>query len=382
MPADLESRIAALLQASHQQLTVVEDDVRTLNQALPHREEDLRRLSTRPELQRGDVARGAYSPDMLKDRVRLVNDDITALGPLVAQAIREVRAWRRPADVDARPGDGDTPRERLTDLLAELATRLSQLSLVQARARLDSIRLVPVELDPREALQTACEHRLDWMNARANLVDVWRQIEVRANALKADLDFIVNGQLNNVSNDPTNFHSTRGQIQVGMQFDAPLTRLVERNAYREAQINYERARRNYLLFTDEVYQELRTTLRTMHTSQLDFELRRAAVFLAISQVDLAGMKIQEPPKPGATTQLSDNTARDLLDSLAALLNAQNTFLSAWLNYESQRLSLDFDMGTMQLDDRGIWLDPGPILPGKGGAEELAPGTPHTVDSTP
>lgn len=382
LPSDLEPQIAAILQEGAKQLTVVEQDVRTLNEVLPLRKEDLRRLSSRPELERGDVARGAYSADMLKERVRLVNADIAALAPLVTQAIREVQAWRRAPAGGAARGEAEASRERLTDLLSQLAGRLSQLSLIQARARLDSIRLVPVELDPREALQTACEHRLDWMNARADLVDVWRQIEVRANALKADLDFIVNGQLNNVSNDPTNFHSTRGRIQVGMQFDAPLTRLAERNAYREAQINYERARRNYLLFTDEVCQQLRQTLRTMRTSQLDFELRRAAVFLAISQVDLAGLRIEQPPQPGQVTQLSDTAARDILDSLTALLNAENNFLTAWLNYESQRLSLDFDMGTMQLDERGIWVDPGPILPREGEAEQVPPGTQLGVDSTP
>lgn len=383
MPPDLGARIAAILQEATRQLSVVQQDVGTLNEALPLREEDLRRLSVRPELARGDVAPAAYNTDMLKNRVRLVNADIAALAPQVAEATRAVQGWRpAPAAAAAPPEDVETPREQLTERLSLLAGRLSQLSLIQARARLDSVRLVPVELDPREALQTACEHRLDWMNARADLVDVWRQIEVRANALKADLDFIVNGQLNNVSNDPINFHSTRGRIQVGMQFDAPLTRLAERNAYREAQINYERARRNYLLFTDEVYQELRGTLRAMKTSQLDFELRRAAVFLAISQVDLAGLKIEEPPKPGTTMQLSDTAARDILDSLSALLNAQNNFLTAWLNYESQRLSLDFDMGTMQLDERGIWIDPGPILPREDEAEPVPTGMQFNVDSTP
>jgi len=43
----------------------------------------------------------------------------------------------------------------------------------------------------------------------------------------------------------------------------------------------------------------------------------------------------------------------------------------------QRMSLDFDLGTMQLDQQGLWIDPGPIRPGDGSAfpqpEEVPPG---------
>ena len=379
LPAELDSQISTVLQQTAQQLAVVEKDLQALNDVLPQRDEDLRRLSGRPELQRGDVDHSAYNAEALNNRVRTVNAEASKLLPQIKQDVAGLERGPKGA-----PGSPDPPpksaawREGLLDLLTHLADRLAQLSLIQARARLDAIRLVSVDLDPQEALKTAAEHRLDWMNARAALVDVWRQIEVQANALKAGLDFTVSGSLNNTDNNPVNFHATQGRLQVGVHFDAPLTRLAERNAYREALINYERTRRDYMLFADEVYQELRTTLRTMKTSQLNFELRRAAVFLAISQVDLALLRIQEPPRPGETTQLSDTAARDILDSLGNLLAAQNTFLTDWLNYESQRISLDFDLGTMQLDGRGLWVDPGPILPNRDRADNRPPNSEQNV----
>jgi hypothetical protein len=49
---------------------------------------------------------------------------------------------------------------------------------------------------------------------------------------------------------------------------------------------------------------------------------------------------------------------------------QNDFLSVWVNYEVQRMSLDFDLGSMQLDDCGLWIDPGAIT-----AENLGLGDP-------
>jgi hypothetical protein len=53
--------------------------------------------------------------------------------------------------------------------------------------------------------------------------------------------------------------------------------------------------------------------------------------------------------------------------LTDLLNAQNNFLSIWVNYEATRQSLDLDMGTMQLTAEGLWIDPGEI--GKNYASE-------------
>ena len=73
------------------------------------------------------------------------------------------------------------------------------------------------------------------MNARAALVDQWRQIEIFANALRSDLDLVVNGRVDPVSDNfgaPSNY--TQGRLTFGLQFDAPLTRLAERNAYRRA----------------------------------------------------------------------------------------------------------------------------------------------------
>lgn len=370
LPADLSSQLSTLLEQTRQHLAVVEKDVEGLNAAAPQREQDLQRLSSRPELARGDVDPQAYSVEGLRQRVQAVNDDYRPLAGKIQATSAALERWPKPPQGEAAAAGKEaedapqTARDRLTALLTDLAQWMAQLSLVQARARLDAIRLVDIEMEPREALSTACEHRLDWMNARAALVDIWRQIEIRADALRADLDFTFNGSLNNIDNNPLNLQSTRGVVRMGVQFDAPLTRMVERNLYREALINYQQARREYLLFTDRVYQELRTSLRTLRTAQLNFEIQRAAVLLAAQQVDVAQLRLVQPPKVGETSTLSVTTARDLTDALSNLLNSQNNILASFLDYESQRIGLDYDLGTMRLDERGIWVDPGSIRPNK------------------
>ncbi|HEY6564736.1 MAG TPA: hypothetical protein VIY86_09590, partial [Pirellulaceae bacterium] len=39
---------------------------------------------------------------------------------------------------------------------------------------------------------------------------------------------------------------------------------------------------------------------------------------------------------------------------------QNDFLSVWASHEVQRRALDYELGTMQLDPQGLWVDPGPL----------------------
>jgi len=185
-----------------------------------------------------------------------------------------------------------------------------------------------------------------------------RLIDFNANDLRSGLDIVFSGDIRNQGDRPFNLDSDTGQLRVGLQFDAPLTRLAERNVYRQSLIEYQQARRRYYTFVDNVNQSLRNTLRTMRLNDLNFELRRAAVYVAIRQVELARLELQRPPRPGEVSELNNTAGRDLIDAFRDLLNAQNDFLSVWVNYEVQRVNLDLDLGTMELDRRGIWIDPG------------------------
>jgi hypothetical protein len=62
--------------------------------------------------------------------------------------------------------------------------------------------------------------------------------------------------------------------------------------------------------------------------------------------------------------------QNLVNALSELLNSQNDFLSVWVTYEVLRLSLQFQMGTMQLDERGLWIDPS--LPRRLPSDRLSP----------
>ncbi|MHB1037293.1 MAG: TolC family protein [Pirellulales bacterium] len=359
--ADLSRELGLAVSArqrSAAQMAVVERDFDLLEAALPARRKSLDQLLARSESQGRDLNTNFYNSKALDQRVEELKKDFARLVGQFEATSAELEQLRQ----EAVSKDVNASYAKLRDYLTVLSGQMLELSLIQARARLDASVLTPVELTSPQALAIAQQNRLDWMNARLGLVDSWRLIEFNANLLKAGLNVVFSGDINTTDNNPVRFRGTTGRLRVGLEFDSPLTRLAERNTYRESLIDYQQARRAYYAYVDRVNQGLRNTLRTIDLNQLNFELRRAAVHVAISQVDITRLRLSEPPKPGVTTTLSVTTARDLVTALADLLSVQNDFLSVWVNTEVQRMGLDFDLGTMKLDDRGLWIDPGPIGP--------------------
>ena len=259
----------------------------------------------------------------------------------------------------------DDYRIWLSRILNAYGNELMGLSLLQTRIRLDSFTLTPTEISADEAFGTAAECRLDWMNQRASLVDQWRQLEIAANKLKGDLKLTVNGELGTVDKKGIHFDGDNGTIRMGLQWDSPMTRHNEMIAYRRSQIAYQRARRNYYTYVDSVNAELRRLLRDIETSQIDFEIQRNSILAMTVQVHLSQLRLIKPPKPGE--RFNATLARDLADGLQGLLDSQNQFLEIWTENQTLRMQLDLLMGTMQLDERGNWIDPGPIRADRSGA---------------
>lgn len=269
--------------------------------------------------------------------------------------------------------------------LIRVAKRLLQevrfLATNQARTRLDTITMIPVDITDDTSLKIAALNRLDWMNERTKLVNSWRNIEVVANKLRGYLNLKVDGELGTPHHKPGDFSSKHSSLNVGLEFKAPLTRLAERNEYRVALLDYQRARRNYYHYVDQVNLDLREKLRRIQTAQLDFEVKRESLNVSISQVLVAQLKFDQPVPVGQ--KMGDNLARDLTDALSGLLDAQNDLINLWVNYYALRMSLCIDMGLMQLDDQGMWIDPGSIreedylrFAQPGDAGNLGPQTPE------
>ncbi len=246
------------------------------------------------------------------------------------------------------------------DLLAEISDDVLSLQLIQARARTESVLLPKVSIEPATALEIARRNRRDWANARASLVDSWRLIEFNADDLESSLDVVFSGDVQNVGNNPADLRTSTGRLRVGLQWDAPITRLQERNTYRQSLIDYEQAKRSYYSFEDDVWQLIRGEVRQLQANRLNFEIGRQSVRIAATQLelneDIRSLRDARGLSSGPTA------ARDTVQALNDLLNSQNQLLNIFVNYEVVRRSLDLDLGTMQLTSEGLWIDPGPISP--------------------
>ncbi|MDD3586862.1 MAG: TolC family protein [Thermoguttaceae bacterium] len=255
----------------------------------------------------------------------------------------------------------DIYRIWIRDCLSRFGDELMGLRLVQARARLETLNLALIDIKAEDGFVVAAENRLDWMNARSILVDEWRNMEIVANTLKGYLDVSVSGSITNEGSNPVNFSAKNAKFTTGVAFDAPLTRLLERNAYRTALIRYDQARRAYYNYVDGIKVQVRSTIRAIQLNQMNFELQRENVLTAIQRVQQAQLKLAEPPTSGSNIgSLGTSAAQNLVDSLTDLLSAQNSLMETWLSYRAQRMGLLLVLGVFQLDENGKWIDPGNI----------------------
>jgi len=278
-----------------------------------------------------------------------------------------------------------TARELVT-WVAGFLRLVERLVLVPARARLEAITVEGIELDSQEAYQFALANRLDFMNGRAALVDRWRLVQVSADALQSVVNVTAGGDIRTARNNPLSFRAPTGSLRLGLEFDAPYTRLLERNTYRESLIEYQRSRRDFIQSCDGLHLGLRALLRQIKQLRQNLEIQRVAVTIAIRRVDQTQLSLNPPraaPQPGQRPPINPTTAINLLSAQTSLRDTQNNFLNAWLSYYAARMRLFRELGIMVLDPNGRWievpiseLDPvGPVRPEEPGLD--APPMPPT-----
>ncbi|MEC9094345.1 MAG: TolC family protein [Planctomycetota bacterium] len=254
----------------------------------------------------------------------------------------------------------NTTAESTTALVVWMRQFLAQtqeIVLLQARSRLQNVYIdEPVRIDLDCALKTAYTNRLDYRNARSSLVDTWRLIEFNANRLQSGVSITASGDLRTDRNNIVSFRDEAGSANLGVQFDAPFTRLLERNNYRGALLEYLGARRSFVQATDGINSNMRNLLRSLKELELNLEIQRRAVDIAIRRVEVTEEKLQEPPNADDPNRFGPTDVQNLSSALADLRNSQNNLMSVWLNYYSSRMLLIRDLGIMQIDENGKWIE--------------------------
>jgi len=303
-------------------------------------------------------------PDRLTQQLDTIDSELDARGNALRKASGALTEFLQSGE----ELDGETRLTQLRSLvfipiaseLTDLSTNTLEISLVQAEAISESVVLIPVTITANEAFEIARIRRPDWKNRRANLVDRWRLVQYNADDLESTLDVRFDGDISNNGDNPINLRDVTGSLRVGLEWDAPITKLRERNKYRQALIEYQQQRRDYYRFEDFVLSSLRRRERGVLINLINFELTRKLYKNAIRQVQSARFELQKPPEPMGASTFGPTVAQNLINAYNSLQGTQDNLLSVWINYEVQRSMMDLTLGTMKLDKNYEWIDPGPI----------------------
>ena len=211
---------------------------------------------------------------------------------------------------------------------------------------LEATLSVEFEFTVEEAVRIALEERLDHHTVLDRVADAKRKVKVAADALRATLDLAADVNLASESGVPLSVDNNATTGGVSLNLDLPTNLLPERNAYRASLITLEQARRDAEELADSIRAAVRADLRDVETTRETYYLQREAVTLAERRVESASLR-QEAGRA---------TTRDILESQAALLGAQNIATAALIAHRLSQLALILDMEVLRVDERGIVLE--------------------------
>ncbi|MEM0924496.1 MAG: hypothetical protein AAGJ83_00525 [Planctomycetota bacterium] len=370
-----------LVQLRDQDMPQVKADIEAFATALPARIRSIEGLRNLSESERQnictllnlrDVDESLLETNDLETLPETLREDFAALEKLIDQFIVDsdrinatLLRFREEADVKVEPDAfAADVRDNLIlasqDVLTLLGDFVLSLQLIQAQARTESLVLPEIDITPAEAFEIARRNRRDWANARASLVDAWRLIEFNADSLESGLSVRFDGSLGGDGNSPFTFNDDNSSLSATLQWDAPITRLQERNTYRQSLIEFERAKRSYYQFEDSIWALVRGQIRQLQSNRLTFEYGRQSLGIATEQIRINGEVQLLRDARGLNS--GPTAARDQIQAINDLLNAQQSLLNVYVNYEVVRRNLDFDLGTMQVTPEGMWIDQGEIDP--------------------
>jgi outer membrane protein TolC len=277
--------------------------------------------------------------------------------PRLREELKRLTAGVAAIKANAAPPTRLAAWEALVAAGRQFQDLLTAAAAAQTKARIYLIRLPAVDADEAAAIAQAKRDRLDLQNALGAVTDEWRRVRVTANRLQSDLNVVVGGDLGTTADarNPLEFNANNSVLRAGLRFDGPLNRRAERNAYRLQLIAYHRARRDYMLQSDLIEQQIRLDLRTLAQLRANFEIGRQQLISSARQLQTLRRQLNAPVAQEGGRGGSGGTSSTLalLNAQQALLDNRNQLAAAFISYEQQRIRLLLDLEALQLDARGV-----------------------------
>ncbi len=236
---------------------------------------------------------------------------------------------------------------RISNNEAELAELVA--TVLQLRDQTPGgIGLAALDVDMDEAMLTALVQRLDLMNRRGQLADAWRLIKYAGDDLRSILNLRATQSIRTPagSNDPFDFSFKDSTTRLSLDFDTPLNRRGERNAFRLALINYNVALRNLIEAQDTVKLDIRDELRAIELDRNQYEIAIASAALAYDRVVSTRMQV--------ALAKGNVSARDFLEAQQAYTQSLSSVAQQHIAYIVDRIQLFLDLEQLQVDAVNFW----------------------------
>lgn len=224
-----------------------------------------------------------------------------------------------------------------------LVPRADALDVLRARG------IERVDGDLARALAAARMQRLDLASARDQADDAGRKVKVAADGLGPQVDLNLGGALTGPATQPLAVRRMAGSGSAGLDVSLPVERLAERNAYRLALVQEDRARRAVEELDDRIAADVRRAWRTLEQARTSYDIQLEGVRLATRRVESADLNLQ----------YGKASTRDVLEAEDALIEARNALTAALIDHAVARLDLERDTGELRPD---VWAASRPPPP--------------------
>jgi outer membrane protein TolC len=220
-------------------------------------------------------------------------------------------------------------------------------NLVLDDRELESLQIRDPHLSVDESIQVALAARLDYLNAKDQLADSERDVEVAANFLKPQVDF--NSSVSLASN-PNRLQGIqlpdpqRYSWNAGLAVDPGLDRKGERNSYRSALIARNRAARAIEQQEDDIKLQVRDSWRTLDQAKRNYEISEVGVKIAERRVE----------EQNLLAELGRAKAQDQVDAQNSLSDSKNQRTQALVTHTIARLQFWDNLGILYIKDNGRW----------------------------
>ncbi len=309
-----------------------------------------------------EVARSYFGVLEQMVQVRNQEENLNGIAMATRRAEELGRAGRIPEiQVNLSRQNELTARDRLAVSRVQIEARLDrfkvQLGLpADAAVELDEAELAAlvspasteVAMPEAEAIRTALERRHDLRIARDKVEDAERAVRVAEDALRAGLTFTASASAGGRRSaagegaDDADLRWDRGRYGAGLSLDLPWERTAERNAYRKGLVALDAARRAAEAAEDEVKSDVRSVYRSLRQAAQVCAIQEQAEALARRRVQSTEMMLEA----------GRAEMRDLVEARDALLQAQNSLVSARVAYRLAELEFHRALETLTIGEDG------------------------------